>query len=114
QYEKVGRLSGILRDYLDRRANLQQTGSGRLARALLLRSRGAQRRGETPDFDEVAARFEENRDTVGSVVEKLTGSNGLLRVTSDGQFEFEPPQIVAMIGDDASARQPELDRLARI
>lgn len=121
QYKKLGGLAGILRDYIDRRVlQIQAPGAGRVARAILLRIREAQVRGGPPDLSEIASRLEVSGDELRAVMESLTAREGeaegagLLRWTPDAQLEFEPPQIVAIIDDDATARQPQLDRLVRI
>jgi hypothetical protein len=114
QYENVGRLTGVLRDHIDHRLRQLPAESARVARAILWRIREAQSRSEPPDLAEIAPRLEVSPDDVRDTVTGLTTTAGLLRLGPDNQFEFEPPQIVAILDDDVAARRAELERLIRI
>jgi hypothetical protein len=114
QYENVGGLTGVLRDHIDHRLRQLSAESARVARAILWRIREAQCRSEPPDLAEIAPRLEVSPDAVRGAVTLLTTTAGLLRLVPDNQFEFEPPQIVAILDDDVAARRAELERLIRI
>jgi HEAT repeat protein len=117
QYEKIGGLLGVVREHVNGRLDALETTwprSDALARAILDRVLEAQSRGGVTDFAEIALRFEVSNDTVRTIVEALSQPDGLLLQGAPGQYQFQPPQIAAIIEEDGEARQLQNDRALRI
>jgi len=117
QYEKIGGLLGVVREHVNGRLDALETVQPRsdaLARAILDRVLAAQSRGGSADFDEIAARFEVSNDVVRAVVDQLSRPDGLLLETAPGKYQFQPPQVAAIIEEDAGLRQLQNERALRI
>jgi len=117
QYTAVGGLLGILREHVDSHLDAleaQHAGSDKLARAILERVLEAQARGAAPDFEEIAARFDVSDDEVYDTVDQLAVTGGLLYSTTLGQYNFQPPQIIVILREDAALRQLQRERALRI
>ncbi|MEP6491869.1 MAG: HEAT repeat domain-containing protein [bacterium] len=117
RYTAVGGLLGVLREHVDSHLDAleaAQPGSDKLARAILERVLEAQARGAAPDFEEMAPRFDVSSDEVYDVVDQLAVPGGLLHSTTLGQYDFQPPQIVIILREDAALRQLQRERALRI
>lgn len=117
QYDAIGGLIGVLREHVDHQLDRLETaraGSEKLARAILERILEAHNRGATPDLGEVARRYEVSDDDLRAVVAGLAAPGGLLIESPPGQFQFQPPQIIAIVQEDSALRQLQRERAMRI
>ena len=119
QYSAIGGLTGVLREHVDHQLDALETarvGSDKLARAILERvlDTAATTRGSSADFDEIARRYEVSDDDLRTVVAGLTAPGNLLIESPPGQYQFQPPQIVAIVQEDSALRQMQRERATRI
>ena len=117
QYEKIGGLLGVVREHVNGRMDALETvrpHSDALARAILDRVLEAQSRGGSADFAEIASRFEVSDDAVRAVVDQLSLPDGLLVRVGPGQYQLQPPQVAAVVEEDAELRQLQNERALRI
>ncbi len=117
QYRKMGGLAGILREHVDRTLEpleADRPGASEIARALLNRIASEQSRGATPDLTCIAPQFGVPDDDVRAVLAQLTAANGLLTATRNGQYLFRPPQLIAIVEEDAASSQLQNERAQRI
>ncbi len=115
-YASVGRLEGILREYVDRcldALEAEKPGSASIAQAILLRVLEGQTRAAPIDLSDIGPRLEKESADVARVTQALVVWGLLLQVTSD-QYQFHPTQVAAVIEADRAARQAENDRARRI
>jgi hypothetical protein len=117
QYARIGGVAGILRDHLEAHlealASLRTNADG-IARAILHAVVAAQSRGAPTDMGEIAARFEATADDMDAILGALTAPEGLLEALPNGMYQCRPPQLVAVIADDAASRQLRNERLLRM
>jgi hypothetical protein len=117
QYEQIGGLVGVVREHVNRQVDALESarpGSESIARAILDDVLAAQSRGASADFSEIASRFEASDADVRSVLAGLTAPEGLLVDVGAGQYQFQPPQVTAIIEEDAALLQLQNERALRI
>ena len=115
-YASVGRLEGILREYVERcldTIEAEKAGSAAIAQAILLRVLEAQSRAAPTDLSDIGPRLEKDSGEVARVANALVVWGLLLQVAAD-QYQFHPPQVASIIEADRAARQAENDRARRI
>ena len=115
-YASVGRLDGILREYVDRCLDTlegEKLGSATIAQAILLRVLEAQTRSTSVDLSDIGPRLEKDNAEVARVAKALVVWGLLLQVATD-QYQFHPPQVASIIEADRAARQAENDRARRM
>jgi len=116
-YEKIGGLIGVVREHVGLRLDkleAERAGSDRIARAILQRVFDMHARGAPATFADMAPRFEVTQDVIDHIAAALTAPDGLLFRAAQDQYEFQPPQIAAVIEEDAQLRQIQTERAARI
>jgi hypothetical protein len=116
-YEKIGGLIGVVREHVSLRLDTleaERAGSDRIARAVLQRVFETRARGAPAVFSDMAPRFEVTQDVIDHIVDELTAPDGLLFKTGQDQYDFQPPQIAAVVEEDAQMRQIQNERYARI
>jgi HEAT repeats len=115
-YMAVGRLDGILREQLDRTVEAIDTahaGSAVIATAILVRVLEAQTRAAAVDLNDIGPRLGVHQDDVQRVLRELVDRD-LLLPAPNGQYQFQPPQVGAIIEADRAAHQADNDRARRI
>jgi hypothetical protein len=116
-YEKIGGLLGVVREHVSLRLDTLEAefeGSDRIARAVLQRVLESNTHGAPATFTDMAPRFEVTQAVIDQIVAALTLPDGLLFRTGQDQYQFQPPQVAAVIEEDAQLRQIENERAARI
>jgi len=116
-YEKIGGLLGVVREHVSLaldKLEAERTGNELIARAILQRVFESKTRGAAAVFTDMAARFEVTQETIDSIVAGLASADGLLFKTGNDQYQFQPPQIAAVIEEDEQLRQIQNERAARI
>ena len=116
-YEKVGGLIGVVREHVSMRLDsleAERAGNDAIARAILQRVFEAQGRGAPAVFTDMGPRFEVTQEVIDHIVAELTAPDGLLFRAGQGQYQFQPPQVAAVIEEDAQLRQIQNERAGRI
>jgi hypothetical protein len=116
-YEKIGGLIGVVREHVSLcldKLEAEQDGADGIARAILERVLESNRRGTPATFTDMAPRFEVAQDVVDKIVAALTAPDGLLFRSGRDQYQFQPPQVVAVIEEEQQLRQIQNERAARI
>ena len=116
-YEKIGGLLGVVREHVGRRLDTleaEREGSDEIARAILQRVFESNTRGSPAKFVDMAPRFEVQQTAIDTIISALTAPNGLLFRAGRDQYEFQPPQVAAVIEEDEQLRQIQNERAARI
>ena len=117
-YRDVGGIVGILRAHVDQSLaamDVEHAGRADIARAVLVRVLDARTRGASPDAFEVASRMGVAVMEVDAVRARLARiPGGLLIASPNGDYEFQPPQIVTVIEADRATQQFQVERTQRI
>jgi hypothetical protein len=113
---EVGGLRGILRWWLERRLDLLEVafpGAQPIGHAILAQV-AADRPGAEDSFAALAARLGVPETRVRTVLDWLCEDGGLLRPQGEARFQLAPPQLAAVLEEDAAGTQLQVERALRI
>jgi hypothetical protein len=116
-YERVGGLIGVVREHVGLRLDkleAEREGNELVARAILQRVLESNTRGAPAVFADMAPRFEVTQAVIDNIVGELNAPDGLLFRSGQDQYQFQPPQIAAVVEEDAQLRQIQNERAGRI
>jgi hypothetical protein len=115
-YTAAGRLDGILRDHIAQTIDAitaARPGSAPIAKAILVRVLETQSRAAAVDLADIGPRLGVPQADVQRVMRELV-DQGLLLPAPNDQYQFQPPQVGAIVEADRAARQADNDRILRM